>query len=231
MAPTLELTLGAAFLVGVFGSLHCIGMCGGIVGALTFGLPDTIRGNPYRLMPFLMAYNGGRILSYSTAGALAGWLGGHANRLVLHQAFTVGHLLAALFMIALGLYIAGWWSGLTRLEALGAHLWRHIEPIGRRCMPVRSTGRAFALGLIWGWLPCGLVYSALVWAMTAESAMHGGMLMLAFGAGTLPMLLLMGGAARWLGELVRRPVTRQIAGVLIIVIGLVSLSSGGGGHH
>ena len=130
---------------------------------------------------------------------------------------------AGLFMILLGLYLGGWWSLLARLERAGGVLWRRIEPLGRGLLPVRSARHALLLGLLWRWLPCGLVYSALVWTVASGGALQGGLLMLAFGLGTLPNLLLMGVAAAQLQRWVRRPATRAVAGGLVILFGLWQL--------
>ncbi len=221
--PT-ELTLVSAFLVGLLGSTHCLGMCGGIVGALTLGLRDDIRRSAARLIPYLVAYNAGRIASYVVAGALAGLLSAQ----ILHiappeQVRLATRIVTAGFMIALGLYLAGWWPGLAALERLGGKLWVRIEPVGRRFLPVNHPLKALALGLVWGWLPCGLVYSALAWSLASGDATRGATLMLAFGLGTLPMLLAMGAAARWLNNIVRRHGVRQGAGVLILLFGLYTL--------
>ena len=228
-----ELTLGAAFLVGLLGSTHCIGMCGGIVGALTLGLDDPVRKSSFRLQAFLLAYNAGRILSYTLAGGLSGLLGAQFARLDLGTGFPVGGLIAGLFMFALGLYLTGWWRVLSVLEKLGTHLWRHIEPLGRRLLPVSSLPQAFALGMLWGWLPCGLVYAALAWSLTTADAGQGALLMFGFGLGTLPMLLLMGSAAERLDSFVRSPLARQIAGLVIIALAIYLLLAAfqGGSHH
>ena len=227
-----ELTFGAAFLVGLLGSTHCIGMCGGIVGALTLGLDGSVRKSSFRLQGFLLAYNSGRILSYTLAGALSGLLGGQLARLDWDINFPVGGVIAGLFMIALGFYLTGWWQVLVVLEKLGAHLWRRIEPLGRRLLPVNSLLQAFALGMLWGWLPCGLVYAALAWSLTTADVGQGALLMFGFGLGTLPMLLLMGSAAEQLNRFVRSDRARQIAGLIIIGLGIyVLLSAFQGGAH
>ncbi len=224
-------TVPAAFLIGLFGSIHCVGMCGGIVGAFTLGLPQRTRESYGRLLPYLLSYNAGRIASYAAAGALVGWLGGQASQVFAEHAQLVGRLIAAAFMLALGLYLADWWRGLVRLEQLGAHLWRRIEPLGRRFVPVTSPARALGLGLAWGWLPCGLVYSALALALIAGSAGQGALLMLAFGAGTLPMLLTVGSAGRWLDALVKRPLARRAAGLAMIALAAIMVLPGGHAHH
>lgn len=219
-----EVGLIGAFLVGLLGGVHCIGMCGGIVGALTLGLPEDKRAG-WAQMPYQLAYNAGRIASYALAGALVGGLGMLLAGLLpiyLAQRFLQG--LAALFMIALGLYLAGWWMGLRRVEQAGGAIWRRLEPFGRRLLPVRSPAQALALGLIWGWLPCGLVYSVLIWSVSAGGVLQGAGLMLAFGLGTLPNLLLMGAAAAWLSGYVRRPAVRRAAGALVMGFGVYLLA-------
>lgn len=215
-----DATFVSAFLVGLLGGVHCFGMCGGIVGALTLGLGDVVRGDYRRSLPFLIAYNAGRIFSYTTAGFLMGGIGQLAAHLTsVHRAQQGLQLLAGLFMIALGLYLAGWWLGIRRIEDAGGLLWRRIEPLGRRFLPVTRPRQAFVLGLFWGWLPCGLVYSVLIWAISAGSAMRGGLLLLCFGAGTLPLLLGMGLSASRLSAFLRRRATRLAAGALVTGFG------------
>jgi hypothetical protein len=217
-----EIDLISAFVVGLLGGVHCVGMCGGIVGALSLGLPSQ------RQLPILLGYNLGRISSYTLAGALMGALGFYFSGLLPVQ--TAQRVLlgfAGVFMVLLGLYLGGWWNLLSRIERMGGVLWRRIEPLGRGLLPVRSPGQAVALGLLWGWLPCGLVYSALVWTVASGGPVQGGLLMLAFGLGTLPNLLLMGVAAVQLQRWVRKPATRAIAGGLIIAFGLWQLYTAG----
>lgn len=216
-----EFTYISAFLVGLLGGVHCIAMCGGIVGALSFGVtPETGRVS----WSYLLAYNVGRISSYTLAGVLVGgisWLAGQWFEVHLWQKGL--QMVAGLFMLALGLYIAGWWRGLAKVEQAGGWFWRRIEPFGRRLLPVRSVSHAFMLGLLWGWLPCSLVYSVLIWAIASGSPQQGGELLLSFGLGTLPNLLAMGAFALTLRALVQRTWLRQLAGVLIIGFGLLSM--------
>jgi hypothetical protein len=133
------------------------------------------------------------------------------------------YTLAAVFMILLGLYLAGWWPGLARIEGLGAGLWRRVEPLGRRFLPIRSLGQAVGVGFVWAWIPCGLVYSVLIWTLAAGGAAQGALLMLAFGLGTLPTLLgvglLAGAAARFAEQIWMR----RLAGVLVLLFGLHAL--------
>ncbi len=213
--------LAGAFLVGLLGGVHCAGMCGGIVGALTLGLPQA---KLQQQMPYHLGYNSGRIISYTIAGTIMGGLGLLlAEYTLVDQAQRILLLLAGLFMVLLGLYLAGWWRILSKAEEMGAPLWRRLEPIGRRFMPVRSFHQAAALGLIWGWLPCGLVYSALIWSISSGGVIQGALLMLAFGLGTLPNLLLMGTAANQLQQFIRNPIVKAVAGSLVIAFGVITI--------
>ncbi|HEY8554430.1 MAG TPA: sulfite exporter TauE/SafE family protein [Burkholderiales bacterium] len=226
-----ELTLLSAFLVGLLGSTHCIGMCGGIAGALTLGVRRPAPAALAGLVPYLLAYNAGRIASYALAGAVFGYIGSRLFALT-PDARLVARLVAGGFMAALGLYLTGWWRVLSVLERAGGRLWRRIEPIGRRFLPIDRPGKALVVGMVWGWLPCGMVYAALAWSLSAGSALEGAALMSAFGAGTLPALLAAGAAARWLGETARAPTVRRAVGVAILLFGAYALVSGaGGGHH
>jgi len=213
-----EIDLLGAFVVGLLGGVHCAGMCGGIVGALSFG------SDVDRRWPILLSYNAGRIASYTVAGAIMGALGFFFSGLLpVQMAQQLLLTVAAVFLILMGLYLAGWSRLLSRVERAGGVLWRRIEPLGRRFLPVRSVGQGLVLGALWGWLPCGLVYSALVWTVSSGGAPQGALLMLAFGLGTLPNLLLMGVAAQQLNRWLRKPAVRWTAGALVMGFGLVLL--------
>ncbi len=218
-----EFSYLAAFIVGLLGGVHCAGMCGGIVTALTFGLPENQRRGPQAL-PFLLAYNLARVSSYTLAGVLMGGIGWMAAHwLDIRQVQLILQFVAALFMILLGLYLAGWWMVLSRLESAGAGVWKKIQPLTRRFMPVQTVPQAFIIGLLWGWLPCGLVYSVLVWSVATADPVSGGLLMLAFGLGTLPTLLAMGVVAVGLSRWIQSQATRRAAGGLVILFGLFQL--------
>lgn len=207
----------SALILGLLGGGHCLGMCGGLMGALTLAIPPEQRG---RRLQLLLAYNLGRILSYASAGllfGLAGWAVASSPAAMLLR------IVAGLLLISMGLYLGGWWSGLTRIEALGRGLWRHIQPAARRLLPVTSLPRALLLGALWGWLPCGLVYSTLLWAASQGNALDSGVLMLAFGLGTWPVLLATGLAAERLTALLRRRGVRMTGGLLVILFGLWTL--------
>ena len=206
----------ALFLVGLLGGTHCIGMCGGIVSALS--MSATSRPSLH------LAYNAGRIVSYGVAGAIAGALGG-ASLALSEQlpARLILFVLANLMLVALGLYLMGVTRALAFSERFGAKLWRHLQPLTRRYLPARTVAQAFPLGLLWGWLPCGLVYSALVTALSSGSAASGAALMLAFGLGTLPNLLLAGLLAVRLKAYAAMPAVRLAAGLLVLCFGLWGL--------
>lgn len=215
--PDLLPQLLSALVLGLLGGGHCLGMCGGLMGALTLAIPPEQRARRMRL---LLAYNLGRILSYAAAGlliGLAGWAVASSPAAMLLR------VIAGLLLIAMGLYLAGWWNGLTRIEALGRHLWRHLQPIASRLMPVSSLPRALLLGAIWGWLPCGLVYSTLLWASSQGSPTDSALLMLAFGLGTWPVLLATGMAAERITALLRQRGVRIAGGLLVILFGLWTL--------
>ncbi len=211
----------AALAMGFLGGVHCAGMCTGIATALTLGLEPGARARRAHLLVMLAAYNAGRIVSYTAAGALAGLLGSLAADLVpLAQARAALALAAAALVLAVGLHLGGWWPGVQRIERLGAWLWTRLRPLMRRLVPVRSPAGAFALGLLWGGIPCGLVYTALAWALAAADPLRGAALMAAFGLGTLPNLMALGAAAVWVGRLARRVALRRAAGLLVAGWGL-----------
>ena len=212
-------TLLSIFLVGVLGGTHCVGMCGGIVGALSS--QASAAGSAWRLH---LGYNAGRIASYVLAGALVGAVGG-LGRIVgpLGTAQLVLYVLANLMLVLLGIYLMGFTGVLGPTERLGQRLWRHLSPLTARLLPVRSLGQAMALGALWGWLPCGLVYSVLVNALASASPADGALLMLAFGLGTLPNLLLAGILLQRFRRFAQARATRLLAGAVVLAFGIVGL--------
>jgi hypothetical protein len=206
-----EQSLFALFLVGLLGGTHCVGMCGGIVAAISMQLPG--QGTRFS---YHFAYNAGRILSYAVAGGLAGAVG--ASTLLLEGMWPVQQVLyglANLMLVALGLYLAGLWQAVTQIERLGGLLWRRIQPLSKSLLPVRNPAQAFLLGTLWGWLPCGLVYSVLITALASGNAISGAASMLAFGLGTLPNLIAMGLFAQQLQTLTKNIWVRRAAGLLV----------------
>jgi sulfite exporter TauE/SafE len=228
------------FAVGLAGSVHCVGMCGGIVGALSATAPRrTIPIAAAAALPSVSAaegvlrvaaYNAGRIGSYMIAGALAGGLANGAASLAQVARWQgVAYLLANAMLVALGLYLMNAWRGLARVEAAGGAVWRHVQPLLRPLVPMDTPLKAIALGGLWGWVPCGMVYSVLLTALLSGSAAGGAATMLAFGLGTLPMLLALGLAGTRLRQAMQRPAVRTACGVLVLgfgVLGMVRYASG-----
>ncbi|MBN4080360.1 sulfite exporter TauE/SafE family protein [Beggiatoa alba] len=218
----------SAFLIGLLGGVHCVGMCGGIMSALTLGVQsDDLRSSSKstsNMLPYLLSYNMARICSYTIAGFIFGGLGSWISDLVFYnQAQMVLKLLAGLFLIALGLYLANWWRGLRYVEQLGRGVWRFIEPKARRFIPVKTPRQAFNAGLLWGWLPCGLVYSVLIWSLTSGSAIQGGLLMLSFGLGTLPNLIAIGLFASVVKRFMQSSTVSAFAGLAVMGFGVYQI--------
>jgi hypothetical protein len=193
-------------------------MCGGIAA----GLATSARGS---LLARQLQFNGGRIASYAIAGAAAGLAGN-----LLQVAGPALYVQAALFALAnallvmLGLYVGGWGRAVLRLESAGRFLWRRIEPGARRFFPIDSAGKALGAGALWGWVPCGLVYSVAALALASGSAPAGAAVMLAFGLGTLPALMAAGIGAQRLAAMRRAPWVRHGAGMLLVAMGVAGLA-------
>ncbi len=213
-----------AFAIGLLSALHCIGMCGGIAGDLSLSLPAVRRAHWWGLVTYLLAFNLGRVLSYALAGAAFGSLGGVllvSGHLWLHDALR---WLAALVMVGAGLSIAGWLPRLQGLERLGAPIWRWLEPWGRRLLPVDSLPKAILYGAVWGWLPCGLVYTLLLGAPAQGGPLAGALYMALFGLGTWPVLIATGLFAGRLHRYAGDTRLRVLAGLAVTGLGLYTLS-------
>lgn len=212
----------AVFLIGLLGGTHCVSMCGGIVGALTVQVQTPA--NRARQWPIHLAYNLGRIGTYTAIGGVLGAIGsvGMLYDGVLPVQITL-YVLANLMLIALGLYLTGFTRLLAPVERLGHQLWRRIQPLTRRFLPARSVKQALPLGLLWGFLPCGLVYSILATALVTGSATRGAGLMLAFGLGTLPNLMLAGMLFKRFRDLTRNSKVRFASGLLVLGFGVFGL--------
>ncbi|WP_333608797.1 sulfite exporter TauE/SafE family protein [Arsukibacterium sp.] len=209
----------AALLIGFLGSSHCLVMCGGIVAALQLAMPGQSFWQRFRLQLLLSL---GRISSYALFGALIGYFGMQAMQLAGLSLVWL-RLIAGLLMLAMALYVARLWFGLTYLERPGRYLWRLLQPISQKCMPINNAKRALGYGFCWGWLPCGLVYSALSWSLASGSALDGSLFMLMFGLGTLPGLLLFGSAANTLSRIKNLPLLRYSAAVLLATYALYTI--------
>lgn len=209
----LEISLFSLFITGLLGGVHCLGMCGGIVTAISLGA----QGQRPLL---LLGYNLGRLGSYTLIGTLLGGLGGWGVAQADYYPLQLGLYTAAnLLLILMGLYLAGFSGWLLRIERLGSPLWQRLQPLGRRLLPVRHPLHSVALGALWGWVPCGLVYSASLSALASQSATSGALVMLSFGLGTLPNLLLMGSFASRLQQLKQQRPVRVLAGLAVCIIG------------
>lgn len=232
----MTLDLLSAFIIGLLGSGHCIVMCGGITSMLTSALPAANSQYSSHIIPvnnqsnfsvnysktvLVICYNVGRIVSYSFIGAIVGFTGAIAAK-NLGAPLVALRLISAIFMILLGLYLGQWLMWLNRIETLGKHLWRFISPLASKAIPVNSPIKALTLGAVWGWLPCGLVYSTLTWSLASGSMLSGASIMFFFGLGTLPALLTLSiGFASIKNNLVK-PIIRKTMAFILISYGIYS---------
>ena len=206
------LSLITALLLGLMGASHCLVMCGGIAAAASSSSPGKTN------YSFLLLFNLGRILSYTTAGLIVSLLG-----LWLadsHQvAQQVLRSISGVLLILMGFYVARWWMVLTRLETIGQFFWRYLQPFTRKLIPIQTRPQALALGLLWGWLPCGLIYSTLAWVAANAQPGMGALTMFCFGLGTLPGILAAGIFARQLNAYIQHHHFRMLAGLLLMLYG------------
>ncbi len=207
-----ELGYASALGLGLAGAGHCLGMCGGIAAALNLG--------GHRSPAVTLAYHGGRIASYTLLGGLLGLAAGSIDI----SAWTMGlRYLAGFMLIAMGLYVADWWRGMVWLERGGAYLWRPVQRLSSRLLPVRHWPQGFALGLCWGLMPCGLIYSSLAWAATAQDAATSALMMFLFGIGTLPAMLSTSLGADRLQAFLRRRGLKLLIALLLVASGIWTL--------
>jgi sulfite exporter TauE/SafE len=232
-----ELTLLTALAAGVLGSTHCLGICGGIAGALgasARAAADTRGG----MLGLTVLFNLGRIIGYAIIGAIAGLVGAGiaaAVNVPLWAALARG--ITGLLMVLIGLQIAFRWPLLRFVEQSGARFWARIAPLAKRLLPVRSAGGALLLGILWGWLPCGLVYSILLLALIGGDPLESATLMAMFGLGTLPAMTLTGLVATRMKLATANPSVRLLGGFVLVAFGVwtalgpLSHVAGGGEHH
>jgi uncharacterized protein len=217
----LQLTVMAAFLAGLSGGLHCAAMCGPLIG---IACGPCRRGHERSWLAQSLAYNAGRITSYVTAGALAASLG--AAGLALRGVPGTQHAVLAVMSVSLLLmaaYVAGVTPFVRAVERVGALAWRHIGPRARRFLPVDTPARAFGLGLVFGWLPCGLVYVTLVAALATADPWQGGVIMAAFGLGTLPNVLAISAWFKAISAAAKKPAARVLIALVIAAMGIFGL--------
>jgi sulfite exporter TauE/SafE len=208
----------AALFAGLLGSAHCLGMCAGISGLFAVGANVASLRSQF---PLALAYNVGRVLSYAVLGAVVASIGGVAVDAAPSLAGPV-RLASGVLIIIVGLQVAFNWRALTALENLGAVVWNRVAPGAKGLLPANTLFKAAGLGLIWGWLPCGLVYSALLLAATTAAPVSGALVMICFGIGTLPAMIASGLSASKLAAFMSR--NRLGAGLLIVLLGIATLA-------
>lgn len=208
----------AAFLVGLAGSPHCIGMCGGIVSL--FNLAGRREATQTIGIPMNLAFQAGRVSCYALLGAA----GGAGAGLLLGDRAWVGvafRWVSLFLLVSIALSILGWWSPGKYLEKTGAVLWSKVQRLARPLLPVRSAIAAYGLGITWGFLPCGLIYSALAWSLTSGSALQASLMMFCFGVGTMPALLGVGAMAGGIKQQMRRPAVRYSLAIFLVALALL----------
>lgn len=223
----------SALGLGFFGSAHCIAMCGGICSALSFALP---AGKPWLRLIIISGYNLGRIGSYVfmavVLSSLSFWLSESLSPEVSRQYLSSLRFIAGILLIAMGLYLANWWLGIQYLERAGQKLWAVFKPMAQRLTPVDKFSTALVFGAIWGWLPCGLVYSALALSVSQATVAGAALTMFGFGLGTLPALMAAGLLAGRLQALLNNDKLKILFAILLIVFGVWTILYSGGhkGH-
>ncbi|HYJ39911.1 MAG TPA: sulfite exporter TauE/SafE family protein [Steroidobacteraceae bacterium] len=215
------LTLGAALLLGFAASGHCLVMCGGISAALGMAAAKDSQGRTR--LSLIMAYQLGRVFSYALAGLmLAGILGGLVSLLDIDSVRRTLRALTALALL-LGALVA--FGGVRDPgSGIGRRLWPKLAPLGRRLLPIRTLPRGFAFGMVWGWMPCGFVYSVLLIATLQLDAVQGALVMIAFGVGTVPALFIAACGAQRFSAFATRPVARHVGGSVLLLSAVLTLA-------
>jgi sulfite exporter TauE/SafE len=210
-----------ALIAGAVGSGHCLAMCGGIAGALGLSSRAAAEraGRPFA---FPVLYNLGRVASYTIAGAAIGGLGSGLTWIAALGELRIAlQVVAGALLAAIGLTLALKGRGWSWLERAGLSVWRRIAPLLRPILPVDTPARAFAAGMVWGWLPCAMAYGMLMLAWFSASARDGALIMVAFGAGTLPAMVLSAGAAQRAGAILAGSRLRVAGGTAMAAMGLL----------
>lgn len=223
--------LTAALLMGFFGSPHCLGMCGGLVTAFGLSMKDV---SPAKKRALVATYHVGRLTSYATLGLVAGLIGLTVLE-PLMQGNSVPRILLGLVLVFVGVTMLGA-PFLTKLERFGMRFWQYLSPLRQKVFPLNTFPRALTAGLLWGFLPCGLVYGALLIAVVAHNPLSGAALMFTFGLGTIPMLVATHETVGWLRDKIGRFRLRQLNGAVMVLSGMavafvpIAMSTMHGGH-
>ncbi|NOR80869.1 MAG: sulfite exporter TauE/SafE family protein [Methyloprofundus sp.] len=213
-----------AFFIGLFSSIHCVSMCGSIIGTLSLSLKPEIRATRSKMIAFIFSYNFGRIFSYMLAGLIIALI---ESLLTFPLGEEHGHryleVISALIITGAGFYIAGWFPNFAYIEKTGSRFWKAIEPYGRKLIPVATLPQAFMFGMVWGWIPCGLVYTALALAATSGDITTSTLIMLAFGLGTLPAVASTGIVSTFISRINNLHSAKQIVGMLLVLVAIYSV--------
>jgi len=228
--------LVTAFLAGLLGSGHCFGMCGGIAGSL--GALSGGTSKRALVLPALQ-FNLGRLLGYAILGAIAAGVIGAAGEIMAFKAYGKWlRVITALMVMFIGLRFLIDWRGLDLIEKGGAGIWKKIMPFATKISKRHDWLGRTGLGICWGFLPCGLVYTVLMTAASTGSSASGALTMFVFGAGTAPAMMGLTVAAPALSTFLSDKLVRRIVGFSLIVLALWMLMplltggmSGGHAHH
>jgi len=226
-------------MAGLLGSGHCFAMCGGIAGALGALMPlGQSRRSRAAVLLQALQFNLGRLTGYALAGALLAGMVGAIPKLPGLEFLGIGlRLLTATLVAMIGLRYAFDWNGLNRIEQWGARLWPKISPMAVRLARSPGSRSRLLLGLCWGFLPCGLVYTLLLTAAASGHAVTGAAVMLAFGLGTLPSMLGLTLAAPALAGILKDREVRRFIGFSLVLLAawmafsLFSMNSGSPTHQ
>lgn len=213
------LTLGAALLAGLLGGAHCAAMCGGI--ATGFSAMSSRGG-----WSTALESNLGRVGGYVIAGTVAGGLGGGIVRLARVDWLMFGlRMLIGLVLVVVALRLLDRQGRLGFLSRPGTGLWPLLRPLQRSLMPADTRLKRIGLGVLWGWLPCGLSTSLLMASWLQASALNGGLTMAAFGLGTLPVMLPLSWSGARLGRWLQQPGRRLAFALVVLAAGLMTLAA------
>ena len=205
----------SAYLIGLAGSIHCIGMCGPMVGLMESSIADA-----HSPLWRRVAYHVGRLVFYVLLGAgVASIAGVGMNSSWGSGVALTLRFISVIVIAALALQLLRGKKTGGALERIGQQLWQRISPLARFVLPMSTPTKSLAAGMLWGAVPCGMVYSVVTLAATSASALSAAAIMMAFWSGTLPTLLTLGfGAQR-----VNSPRLRTLTGAALMLVALFSI--------